>query len=154
MSRTVTPAREPAFSPLRLSERSFAVQIGAVIFGTVLMTASSYVSVPMIPVPMTMQTLAATLIGALYGWRLGALTIAMWLLQGALGLPVFSNGGGGIAHLSAAPAAICSRSRSRRRPRASLPSAAGAATAWCARSSPCSPATRCASSSAAPGSRR
>ena len=69
------------------------------IFGTALMTASSYVSVPMIPVPMTMQTLAATLIGALYGWRLGALTIAVWLLQGALGLPVFSNGGGGIAHL-------------------------------------------------------
>jgi biotin transport system substrate-specific component len=63
------------------------------------MTASSYVSVPMIPVPMTMQTLAATLIGALYGWRLGALTIAVWLMQGALGLPVFSNGTGGIARL-------------------------------------------------------
>jgi biotin transport system substrate-specific component len=46
-----------------------------------------------------MQTLAATLIGALYGWRLGALTIAVWLLQGALGLPVFANGAGGIPHL-------------------------------------------------------
>lgn len=99
MSGTVTPALEPAFSPLGLGQRSLAVQIGAVIFGTVLMTASSYVSVPMIPVPMTMQTLAATLIGALYGWRLGALTIAVWLMQGALGLPVFSNGAGGIIHL-------------------------------------------------------
>jgi biotin transport system substrate-specific component len=99
MSRTVTPALEPAFSPLRLNERPLAVQAMAVIFGTALMTASSYVSVPMVPVPMTMQTLAVTLIGALYGWRLGALTIVVWLLQGAIGLPVFSNGGGGIAHL-------------------------------------------------------
>ena len=99
MSRATTPALEPAFSPLELSQKSLAVKIGAVIFGTALMTASSYVSVPMIPVPMTMQTLAATLIGALYGWRLGALTIAVWLLQGALGLPVFSNGAGGIVHL-------------------------------------------------------
>lgn len=99
MSRTVAPALEPAFSPLRLSERPLAMQAMAVIFGAALMTASSYVSVPMVPVPMTMQTLAVTLIGALYGWRLGALTIVVWLLEGALGLPVFSNGGGGIAHL-------------------------------------------------------
>lgn len=99
MSPTISSALAPAFSPLRLSERSVAVKICAVIFGTALMTASSYVSVPMIPVPMTMQTLAATLIGALYGWRLGALTIAVWLLQGALGMPVFSNGAGGVAHL-------------------------------------------------------
>lgn len=99
MSPTIASALAPAFSPLRLSERSVAVKICAVIFGTALMTASSYVSVPMLPVPMTMQTLAATLIGALYGWRLGALTIAVWLLQGALGMPVFSNGAGGVAHL-------------------------------------------------------
>jgi biotin transport system substrate-specific component len=99
MSPTIASALAPAFSPLRLSERSVAVKICAVIFGTALMTASSYVSVPMIPVPMTMQTLAATLIGALYGWRLGALTIAVWLVQGALGMPVFSNGAGGVAHL-------------------------------------------------------
>jgi biotin transport system substrate-specific component len=71
-----------------------------VLFGTALMTAASYVSVPMVPVPMTMQTLAATMIGALYGWRLGAITIAAWLMQGALGLPVFSNGTGGIARLA------------------------------------------------------
>ncbi len=100
MSRPVVDTLGPAFNPLRLSDRSLAVQLAAVIFGTALMTASSYVSVPMLPVPMTMQTLAATLIGALYGWRLGALTIAVWLMQGALGLPVFSNGTGGIARLA------------------------------------------------------
>lgn len=99
MSRTTTQTLDPAFSPLRLSDRSLAVQIAAVIFGTALMTASSYISVPMLPVPMTMQTLAATLIGALFGWRLGALTVAAWLLQGALGFPVFANGAGGVPHL-------------------------------------------------------
>ncbi len=98
MSRSAPTLAHP-FNPLRLRERTLGVQIGAVLFGTALMTASSYVSVPMLPVPMTMQTLAATLIGALYGWRLGALTIAVWLLQGALGMPVFSNGGGGLPHL-------------------------------------------------------
>jgi biotin transport system substrate-specific component len=99
MSRPAADTLGSAFDPLRLSDRSVAIKLVAVLFGTALMTASSYVSVPMIPVPMTMQTLAATLIGALYGWRLGALTIAVWLMQGALGLPVFSNGTGGIARL-------------------------------------------------------
>jgi biotin transport system substrate-specific component len=100
MSRIAAGPFSGPFSPLRLSERPLAVQVGAVLFGTALMTASSYVSVPMVPVPMTMQTLAVTLIGALYGWRLGAITIAVWLMQGALGLPVFSNGTGGIARLA------------------------------------------------------
>jgi biotin transport system substrate-specific component len=99
MSRPAADTLGSAFDPLRLSDRSVAIKLVAVLFGTALMTASSYISVPMIPVPMTMQTLAATLIGALYGWRLGALTIAVWLMQGALGLPVFSNGTGGIARL-------------------------------------------------------
>lgn len=100
MSRTAVTARTRSFSPLRLSDRSLALQASAVLFGSALMTASSYVSVPMVPVPMTMQTLAATLIGALYGWRLGAITIAVWLMQGALGLPVSSNGTGGLARLA------------------------------------------------------
>lgn len=99
MNRITAGTFSGPFSPLRLSERPLTVQVGAVLFGTALMTASSYVSVPMVPVPMTMQTLAVTLIGALYGWRLGAITIAVWLMQGALGLPVFSNGTGGIARL-------------------------------------------------------
>lgn len=100
MSRSAAGTLSTPYSLLRLSERSLSVQVCAVLFGTALMTASSYVSVPMGAVPMTMQTLAATMIGALYGWRLGAITIAVWLMQGALGLPVFSNGTGGIARLT------------------------------------------------------
>lgn len=87
----------PAHAPVWLRGQSVAVQVLAVIFGTLVLTASSHVSVPMLPVPMTMQTLAVTLVGALYGWRLGGLTILVWLAQGALGLPVFAGGTGGIA---------------------------------------------------------
>lgn len=85
----------PSFSPLRLQERNLALQIAAVIAGTVLLALSSYITVPMVPVPVTMQTFAVTLIGALYGWRLGAVTVAAWLVEGAVGLPVFQNGTSG-----------------------------------------------------------
>lgn len=80
-----------------LRGQSNATKVLAVLFGTLVLTASSHVSVPMVPVPMTMQTLAVTLVGALYGWRLGGLTILVWLAQGALGLPVFAGGTGGLA---------------------------------------------------------
>ncbi|MDF2366513.1 biotin transporter BioY [Sneathiella sp.] len=61
--------------------------------GTALLAISAQISVPMWPVPMTMQTFAVVLIGAAYGWRLGGATVALYLAEGAMGLPVFSNGG-------------------------------------------------------------
>jgi biotin transport system substrate-specific component len=88
------PAR---FSPLDLQARPALIQLGAVLLGTLVLAIASQISVPMLPVPMTMQTLAVILIGALYGWRLGAFTILVWLGEAALGLPVLANGNGGIA---------------------------------------------------------
>lgn len=85
----------PSFSPLRLQERTLALRIAAVIAGTALLALSSYITVPMLPVPITMQTFAVTLIGALYGWRLGAVTVLAWMAEGAMGLPVFANGTSG-----------------------------------------------------------
>jgi biotin transport system substrate-specific component len=89
-----TPAR---FSPLGLQARPVHIKAAAVLLGTLVLAIASQISVPMLPVPMTMQTLAVILIGALYGWRLGALTILAWLGEAALGLPVLANGNGGIA---------------------------------------------------------
>ncbi|MCO5093288.1 biotin transporter BioY [Bosea sp. (in: a-proteobacteria)] len=88
------------FSPLRLESRSLAWQAGAVIVGSLLLALSSQIKVPMYPVPMTMQTFAVTLIGALYGWRLGAVTVVAWLMQGLIGLPVLA-GAGGVAYFVA-----------------------------------------------------
>ena len=91
-------SRKPSFSPLRLQDRSLAWQVGAVVLGTLFLALSSYIEVPMVPVPVTMQTFAVTLIGALYGWRLGAITIAAWLVEGAAGFPVLAGGAAGAAH--------------------------------------------------------
>lgn len=96
MSFLESPAR-PASSPLGLDARSRPLQALAILAGTGLLALSSYISVPMIPVPVTMQTFAVTLIGALFGWRLGAVTVIAWLLEAAAGLPVLSGGAGGLA---------------------------------------------------------
>lgn len=65
-----------------------------IIVGSLLLTVSAKVSVPFYPVPMTMQTLVVLFIGLTFGRFLGPLTIFTYLAQGALGLPVFANGGG------------------------------------------------------------
>ncbi|MGB3833113.1 MAG: biotin transporter BioY [Mesorhizobium sp.] len=59
--------------------------------GSLLLWASAKLQVPFYPVPMTMQTFVVLVIGAAYGWRLGAATVALYLLQGALGMPVFAG---------------------------------------------------------------
>ena len=70
-----------------------------VIAGTAFLAASAWIEVPMVPVPMTMQTFAVVLVGAVYGWRLGGATVAVYLAQGAVGLPVFAGGAFGAVHL-------------------------------------------------------
>ena len=93
---TVMP--KPGFSPINLQDRPLGVKLAAILAGSLFLTLSSYLEVPMIPVPVTMQTFAVALVGALYGWRLGGLTIVAWLMQGALGLPVLAGGAAGAAH--------------------------------------------------------
>ncbi|MEM7639440.1 MAG: biotin transporter BioY [Pseudomonadota bacterium] len=97
MSRTESKESLRARNTLSLS-------LGLIALGAFLLTVSSYIAVPIGPVPITMQTLAVTSIGALYGWRLGVGTVLIWLGLGALGLPVFSGGSGGVEHLSGATA--------------------------------------------------
>lgn len=98
MNTTANPASKFPSSPLDLPGRSLAWQTGAVLLGTAFLALSSYIEVPMVPVPITMQTFAVTLIGALYGWRLGGITITAWLVEGAVGMPVLAGGASGIAH--------------------------------------------------------
>ncbi|WP_110666738.1 biotin transporter BioY [Salinicola halophilus] len=78
-----------------LTSRSRTWQLGAIVAGTLALTLSSYAQIPMVPVPVTLQMLAVTLIGALYGWRLGALTVMAWLGEAAVGLPVLAGGASG-----------------------------------------------------------
>lgn len=68
-----------------------------VLGGSLLIAIASQISVPMYPVPMTLQTLAILLVGFAMGSRLGALTVMAYLAEGAIGLPVFANGMNGAA---------------------------------------------------------
>jgi biotin transport system substrate-specific component len=72
----------------------------AVVFAATLVIAlAAQISVPMFPVPMTMQTLAISVIGLTFGARLAGVTLLLYLAEGAAGLRVFANGGAGMALL-------------------------------------------------------
>ena len=70
--------------------------------GAALIAVCSWISVPTpLPngVPFTLQTFAVCLLTALYGWKLGLGTVAVYLLLGAVGAPVFAGFKGGVAAL-------------------------------------------------------
>ena len=66
------------------------------VLGSLIVTAAAQVQVPMYPVPMTLQTLAVLMLGAAYGPRLGGATLALYALQGSLGLPVWPGFDSGV----------------------------------------------------------
>jgi biotin transport system substrate-specific component len=83
----LVPARGPLATPL--------VRDGLLVLaGSLLMALLARISLPLpfTPVPITGQTLGVMLLGALYGPRLGALTMLAYLAEGLLGLPVFALG--------------------------------------------------------------
>jgi len=72
--------------------RSVALRNAAlVVAGSLLMVLAAKIKVPFWPVPMTLQTLAVLGLGAAYGARLGAATMALYIAYGLAGLPVFTN---------------------------------------------------------------
>jgi biotin transport system substrate-specific component len=70
--------------------------------GALLVALFSQVVIPLpfTPVPVTGQTLAVLLVGALLGSRRGAGSLLMYLASGVMGLPVFSSGMAGLARLA------------------------------------------------------
>jgi len=61
------------------------------LIGSVALAVSSKIKIPFYPVPMTMQTLIVLVIGIGFGWKLGLATVALYLFEGIIGLPVFSG---------------------------------------------------------------
>jgi biotin transport system substrate-specific component len=70
-----------------------------VVLGSLLLAVSAQLKIPLYPVPVTGQTLVVLLIGMTYGPRLGGITMAAYLFEGAVGLPVFAGGAAGMAVL-------------------------------------------------------
>lgn len=61
------------------------------LIGSIILAISSKIKIPFYPVPMTMQTLAVLMIGIIFGWKLGLITVSLYLIEGIIGLPVFSG---------------------------------------------------------------
>ena len=83
------------------SGRALALNALALIAGSLLVAALAQVEfhLPFTPVPVTGQTLGVLLVGAALGAKRGAAAIALYLAEGALGMPVFAGGKGGVVWL-------------------------------------------------------
>ena len=62
-----------------------------IILGSMALTISAKVKIPFYPVPMTMQTFVVMFMGLSFGYKIGLATIGLYLFEGIIGLPVFSN---------------------------------------------------------------
>ena len=62
-----------------------------ILISSTLLAISAKLKIPFYPVPMTMQTFVVLLIGVCFGWKLGGVIISIYLLEGIVGLPVFSG---------------------------------------------------------------
>ena len=62
-----------------------------VFFGSILLTISAKIKIPFYPVPMTMQTFVVLFLGMSLGFKMAIATVLVYLLEGLLGIPVFSN---------------------------------------------------------------
>lgn len=82
----------------RIMPRDGAVHLAAnlatVVIGTIVLTIAAKISVPVFPVPVTLQSFAVAALAAAFGWRIGVATVALYIAEGMAGLPVFATGGG------------------------------------------------------------
>ena len=62
-----------------------------IFFGSILLAISSKIKIPFYPVPMTMQTFVVLFLGMSFGYKVGLATVSLYLFEGIIGLPVFSN---------------------------------------------------------------
>jgi biotin transport system substrate-specific component len=83
-----------ALSPMDMT-RTVSIVIAFSLFNAL----AAQIAIPIGPVPITMQTFAVTLTGALLGSRLGAAALIAYLIEGAAGLPFFAGGFGGLGVL-------------------------------------------------------
>ena len=62
-----------------------------IFLGSIALAISAKVKIPFYPVPMTMQTFVVLFLGISFGYKIGLATICLYLIEGLVGLPVFSN---------------------------------------------------------------
>ena len=88
---TLTPALGRSILADRLVSRSLLSDVVLVSAGAALVAVAAQLTVPLWPVPVTMQTLAVLMVGSSLGALRGTLSIALYAVLGIVGLPVFSG---------------------------------------------------------------
>ena len=74
-----------------ISQNRIIKSLLAIILGSLALTISAKIKIPFYPVPMTMQTFVVLFLGVSLGYKIGLASIGLYLLEGIIGLPVFSN---------------------------------------------------------------
>ena len=74
-----------------VSQTTIIKSLFAIILGSIALTISAKIKIPFYPVPMTMQTFVVLFLGVSLGYKIGLASVSLYLLEGILGLPVFSN---------------------------------------------------------------
>ena len=74
-----------------ISQTKIIKSLLAIILGSIALTISAKIKIPFYPVPMTMQTFVVLFLGISFGYKIGLATVILYLLEGIVGLPVFSN---------------------------------------------------------------
>ncbi len=91
--------RDETLLSVALAPLDFVRQVGLVLSFSLLTALAAQVVIPAGLVPITGSTFAVLLTGALLGSRLGAITMIVYLIEGASGLPFFAGGTTGVLHL-------------------------------------------------------
>ena len=62
-----------------------------IFIGSIILAISAKVKIPFYPVPMTMQTFVVLFLGISFGYKIALASVGLYLLEGIIGMPVFSN---------------------------------------------------------------
>ena len=74
-----------------ISQPSIIKSLLAIVLGSIALTISAKIKIPFYPVPMTMQTFVVLFLGISLGYKIGLASVGLYLFEGIMGLPVFSN---------------------------------------------------------------
>ncbi len=74
-----------------ISQNTMVKSLFAILLGSIALTISAKIKIPFYPVPMTMQTFVVLFLGISLGHKIGLASVSLYLFEGIIGLPVFSN---------------------------------------------------------------
>ena len=74
-----------------ITQTTIIKSLFAIILGSIALTISAKIKIPFYPVPMTMQTFVVLFLGLSLGYKIGLASVSLYLFEGIIGLPVFSN---------------------------------------------------------------